>query len=128
MSGKRTVMQRDGRYLVSDDPDGALGCLLGFLTSPVLAAKATASQRFAPDGPGLAVPDNLAAVRARPIDLAELPPELAPADPYREWWVLYLDRPHGQTGGPAVLCIEGSDLRELLRAAGLWSVAPSKGH
>jgi hypothetical protein len=64
----------------------------------------------------------LVAVRAQPVDLAELPAELAPADPDREWWVLYLDRAHGQSGGPAVMIIEGAELRDLLCTAGLFQL------
>jgi len=121
MSTARTVTLQDGRFHVTNDPNGALGCLLGFLASPALTDEAPAAQRFAADGPGLTVPDNLVAARAEPIDLAELPPEQVPADPSREWWVLYLDQPHGEPGPSAIMIIEGDELRDLLRAAGLWS-------
>ncbi|HEU4730544.1 MAG TPA: hypothetical protein VFT22_21750 [Kofleriaceae bacterium] len=112
----REVTRQDGRFQVSDDPEGVLSYLLGcFVDSPFAGE---AAERFAPDGEGLALPDTLLAVRADSGDLAELPPELAPAEPDREWWLVSLERPHGRPA-PAVVVISGDELRDLLRAAGL---------
>ncbi len=119
MSTRRTITLRDGRFQVSNDPDDVLGYLLNCFTSKSLVGEA--AQRFRPDGPGLSLYDTVLAVRAGPIDFAELPLEQVPADLDREWWWVSLERPHGEPGPPAVVIIEGDELRDLLRAADLWS-------
>jgi hypothetical protein len=121
MSVRRTVIRRNGHFQVSDDPDDVFGYLLGCLASEAVAAEAPATRRFAPDGPGLSLLDTLLAIRPEPIDLADLPPQQVPAELEREWWMVSLERPHGESGPPAVVFIEGDELRDLLRQAGLWS-------
>ena len=114
------VTLSQGRFQVSEDPDNVLGYLLNaFLDAPF---QGEAAQRFMPDGEGLAIPDTLLAVRAQPIDLAELPEEQIPADLNREWWLVSRERLHGRAA-PTIVLIEGDDLRGLFRAAGLWSSA-----
>lgn len=117
-----TVTVSQGRFRVSEDPDNVLGYLLNtFLDAPF---QGEAAQRFTPDGEGVAIPDTLLAVRAQSIDLADLPEEQIPADPDREWWLVSRERLHGRAA-PTIVLIEGDDLRDLFRAAGLWS---SAGH
>ncbi len=114
----RSVTHRDGHFQVSDDPDNVLGYLLGCLASKPFVGEA--AQRFAADGQGLAIPDTILAVRADPSDWVQLPVEQVPVEPDREWWLVSLHRPH-DLPGPAVVIIEGDELRDLLRAAALRS-------
>ena len=118
MSASRTVTQRDGRFQVSNDPDNALGYLLNSFVGTPFAGEAT--QRFAPTGPGLALLDTILAVRADASDWTDLPMEQVPADLDREWWLVSIERPSGRAS-PAAVIIDGDELRDLFRSAGLWS-------
>jgi hypothetical protein len=115
-SSPRTVTLHQGRFRVSDDPDNVLGYLLNtFLDS---AFRGEAAQRFTPNGEGIAIPDTLLAVRAQPIDFSDLPEDQVPADPSREWWIVSRERLHDRSA-PAIVLVDGDELRVLLHIAGL---------
>ena len=117
-SAQGRTVRHDSRFIVSDDPENVLGALFDcFLDTPFSGEAAT---RFAPDGAGLGVPDTIAAFRANAAtgDWGEIPPDKVPDDLSREWWIVMLYR-WRESPVPAVVIIEGEELRKLLRAAGL---------
>jgi hypothetical protein len=113
----RTVEIKDGRFLVSEDPEHVIGTALAIITNN--RNRSRIAERLAPDGDGFTIDTIGTVTRIEARD--ELPEpwdQDSSLDPETtELWALYRDRGREPPFYRRTFVISGSELRDLVAQA-----------
>jgi hypothetical protein len=113
----RTVVFKDGRFLVSDDPEHVIGTALAIITNN--RNRPRIAERLAPDGDGFTI-DTIGTVTriAARDELPEPWDQDGSLDPETtELWALYRDRGREPPFYRRTFVIPGGELRDLVAQA-----------